>query len=107
MWLQMDVPLAHFEQQLRDTLAGLEIEPGLRYEVRQTDEELILKLLVSDRTTKQRLWELWRGDWPRWSVISFNVPVMMGTEIEWDGTNFLRRVAREFPWPISEWPISK
>ena len=71
--------------------------------MQRTDGELILKLLVSDPVTKQRLWELWRGDWPRWREISFHVPFLMGTEIEWDGTNFLRRIAREFPcdWPIS------
>jgi hypothetical protein len=103
----MDVPLAHIEQLLRDTLSGLDIEPGLSYEIQRTDEELILKLLVSKQTTKQRLWELWRGDWPQWSEISLHVPFMMGTEIEWDGTIFLRRVARELPWPFSEWPIFK
>jgi hypothetical protein len=103
----MDRALAYFERQLRDTLAGLEMEPGLSYEVQRSDEELILKLVVSEAVTKQRLWELWRGDWPGWSEISFHVPAMCGTEIEWDGRNFLRRIEREFPWPFSDWPMLK
>jgi hypothetical protein len=40
----MDRELAYWERQLRDTLAGLEMEPGLSYEVQRTDEELVLKL---------------------------------------------------------------
>lgn len=103
----MDVPLGYIEQQLRDTLAGLDIESGLSYEVQRTDEELILRLLVTDAVTKQRLWELWRGDWPCWREISFHVPFLLGTEIEWDGTSFARRIARELPWPFSDWRLSK
>jgi hypothetical protein len=85
----------------------LEVEQGLSYEVKRSEKELVLKLLVSGGVTKQRLWELWRGDWPGWREISFYVPVFVGTEIEWDGTSFLRRIEGEFPWPISDWPMSK
>lgn len=104
----MEVPLGHVEQQIRDTLAGLEIEPGLSYEVQRTDNELILRLLVAEAVTKQRLWELWRGDWPRWNELSFYVPMLLGTDIEWDGKSFLRRIEKEFPWPPpTPWPQSK
>jgi hypothetical protein len=103
----MDRALAYIEQRLRETLADLDVEQGLTYEIKRSERELVLKLLVSQGVTKQRLWELWRGDWPGWREISFYVPAMVGTEIEWDGTSFLRRIDMEFPWPISDWPISK
>ncbi|HKD59814.1 MAG TPA: hypothetical protein VKB47_05115 [Terracidiphilus sp.] len=100
----MNVSLAHIEQLLRFALAGLELESGLSYEVQRTKEELILKLLVSDAVTKQRLWELWQGDWPRWGDISGHVPLFTEAKIEWDGMCFSRRIARELPWPL-EWPL--
>jgi len=103
----MDRALAYIEQRLRDTLADLEPETGLSYEVKRSDKEVVLKLLVSEGVTKQRLWELWRGEWPGWREISFYVPALVGTEIEWDGNSFLRRIAWELPWPISDWPMSK
>ena len=101
----MSRALDYFERQLRDTLAELVIEPGLTYEVQRTNEELLLKLLVGEQVTKQRLWELWRGEWPGWSEISFHVPAFGHTEIEWDGGKFLRRlsVSFEIPWQSGQW----
>lgn len=94
----MDRALDYFERKLREALTGLEIEPGLSYEVERTDQELLLKLLVSEGVTKQRLWELWRGEWPGWREISFHVPVIALTEVEWDGAKFLRCLSKEFPF---------
>lgn len=104
----MDRALAIFEQRLRETLQDLEMEKELSYEVKRSDTELVLKLLVLEDVTKQRLWELWRGDWPGWREISFYVPALLCTEIEWDGTSFLRRVSMgDLSWPIPNWPVSK
>jgi hypothetical protein len=44
------------------------------------------------------------GDWPRWNELSFYVPMLLGTDIEWDGKSFLRRIEKEFPWPTTAPP---
>jgi hypothetical protein len=89
-------PSSQLERRLRDAIEGIAPESGLRYEVLRNEDELVLKLVVSEQVTKQRLWELWRGDWPSWNEIAFRVPHLKVTEIEWDGTCFMRRFPREF-----------
>lgn len=92
--------LTQYEQRIRAAIAGVDAEVGFNYEVHRTEQEVILKLNVPGDVTKQRLWELWQGDWPAWKEISSRVPLLRMMEIEWDGTSFSLRIRNEFLTPF-------